>query len=152
MSLLHKRVEENLLRRQSSVELLLLAQEFELTKVLDKCTLALSRINFQDIQHHPDYEKIDTENIVCILQGHLKFLKDQHNRELRNLKEQQTKKNQETLQIVNDISDCWGYNKLPIRGCTCPSYSKSCGDCNNALEKFIKVKCGELYEHLQPTN
>ncbi|XP_066919853.1 BTB and MATH domain-containing protein 38-like [Clytia hemisphaerica] len=146
---LGKRVEENLLRKQSSVDLLLLAQEFQLKKVVDKCTITLSRMSFQDIRHHPHYDQIETENVVHILQGHLKFLKEQHVREVRSIKEQHNKKRQETLEIVNDINCCWGYNKLPIRGCTCPSYSKSCGDCNNALEKFIKIKCGELFEHLQ---
>lgn len=152
IDLLTKRVEDHLLRRQSTVDLLVLAQEFDLSKVIDKCTCTLSRINFQDIRHHPNYEKIDTENVVHILQGHLKFLKDQHVREIRSIKENQLKQQQETLEIVNEINSCWGYNKLPIRGCTCPSYSKSCGDCNSALEKFIKIKCGELFEHLQSPN
>ena len=149
MHQLTKRVEEALLRRQTSIELLLVAQEFELKKIIDKCTCTLSRLSFAEVKQHPKYENITTDNIVSILQGHVKYLKDQHVREIRNIKEQHLKKRQETLEIVNDISSCWGYNKLPIRGCTCPSYTKSCVDCNNALEKFIKVKCGELYEHLQ---
>jgi len=144
-----KRIEEALLRKQSTVELLLLTQEYGLQKVVEKCTSTLSRINFQDVQAHPRYENISTENVVYILQGHVKFLKEQHNREIRLVHEQHAKKKLETLEIVNDISSCYGYNKLPIRGCTCPSYTKSCPDCNNALEKFIKVKCGELFEHLR---
>jgi len=149
MSQLTRRAEEALLRRQTSVELLLIAQEHNLVKVMDKCTCTLSRLNFSDVKLHPKYENITTENVVSILQGHVKYLKDQHQREVRSIRENQVKKRQETLEIVNDINSCWGYNKLPIRGCTCPSYTKSCIDCNNALEKFIKVKCGELYEHLQ---
>jgi len=149
IDMLSRRVEEHLLRRQSSVDLLLLAQEFELSKVVAKCTCALSRLNFQDIRFHPSYEKLETTNVLHILQGHLKFLKDQHVKEIRSIKEHHSKKCHEIFEIVDEINNCWGYNKLPIRGCTCPSYSKSCNDCNNALEKFIKVKCGELFEILR---
>jgi len=146
---LTKRIEESLLTRETSVELLILAQEYGLEKVCEKCTCTLSQMNFQDVQTHPRYDNISTANIVSILQGHVRYLKEKHTREIRTVNEQHAKKKLETLEIVNDISSCWGYNKLPIRGCTCPSYTKSCPDCNNALEKFIKVKCGELFEHLQ---
>ena len=149
MTKMTARIEDVLLRRQTSVELLLIAQEYSLEKLLEKCTCTLSRQSFTDIKQHNHFEDISAENLVTILQGHVKFLKDQHTRDQRTLRENFNKRKAEILEIVNEVNVCWGYNKLPIRGCTCPSYTKSCADCNSALEKFIKLKCGELIEHLQ---
>ena len=145
---LKERIEEDLLRRVSNVDILLLAQEFSLHRLIEKTSSSLARLGFNEIKQHPRYQEISSENLVYILQGHMKHLKEQHVREIRIIKDQFHKRQQELLDIVDTINSCWGYNKLPIRGCTCPSYTKLCSDCNSALEKFIKIKCAELIDHL----
>ena len=98
------------------------------------------------------FEAVDAENLVCLLNNHIRWLKEQHSRELRQAKEQFNKEKCKALEIVTELNSCWGYNKLPIRGCACASYTRSCDNCNTVLEKYVKAKCGELIELLQPNN
>ena len=143
------RCEERLLQRQSTLEHLLLAQEFSLKKLLEKCLNTLSRLQLQEIKIQPHFEDIDADNMVMLLSNHTRWLKEQHAREMRMLREQHNKEKARALEIVEALNNCWGYDKLPIRGCSCASYTKSCDTCNTILEKFVKIKCGELFETLQ---
>jgi len=145
------RCEERLLQKQSSVELVVLAQEFSLKRLLEKCLASLGRMNIQDLKNCVGFDSIEAENLVCLLNNHLRWQKEQHAREIRQLREQSLKEKARILEIANELNSCWGYNKLPIRGCACASYTKSCDNCNTVLEKFVKTKCGELIEALQQT-
>ncbi|XP_022792457.1 BTB and MATH domain-containing protein 15-like isoform X2 [Stylophora pistillata] len=149
ISKLSARCEERLLQKQSSVELVILAQEFSLTRLLEKCLASLARMNIQELKNSPNFDNIEAENLVSLLNNHLRWLKEQHAREIRQLREQFLKEKGRALEIANELNSCWGYNKLPIRGCACASYTKSCDNCCTVLEKFVKTKCGELIEALQ---
>ncbi|EDO36075.1 predicted protein [Nematostella vectensis] len=171
------RCEERLLQKQSSVDLILLAQEFNLTKLLDKCLVSLSRMQLHDLKekadnvgmrhhmnHHtflktasicehvptgqPKFDDIDSSNLIVLLNNNIRWLKEQQARECRQLKDQHNREKATLLETVNELNECWGYNKLPIRGCACPSYTKSCDTCNTVLEKYVKTKCAELIEKL----
>ena len=60
------RCEERLLQRQSTLEHLLLAQEFSLKKLLEKCLNTLSRLQLQEIKIQPHFEDIDADNMVMM--------------------------------------------------------------------------------------
>ena len=134
------------------MELVLLAQEFSLKKLLEKCLNSLSRLQLQELKSQTHFEEIDPENMVVLLSNHSRWLREQHAREIRMLREQHNKEKSRALEIVDALNSCWGYDKLPIRGCACVAYTKSCDNCNTILEKFIKMKCGELFEALQSSN
>ncbi|XP_031551599.1 BTB and MATH domain-containing protein 36-like [Actinia tenebrosa] len=140
--------EERLLQKQSSVDLILLAQEFSLKKLLEKCLNSLSRMHLQELKTHPKFEDIETDHLVSLLTNNIRWLKEQHNREIRQLKEQNIREKSQAVAKVNELNECWGYNKLPMRGCACASYTKSCDICNAVLEKYVKTKCGEIIEVL----
>ncbi|XP_032232047.2 uncharacterized protein LOC5507505 isoform X2 [Nematostella vectensis] len=142
------RCEERLLQKQSSVDLILLAQEFNLTKLLDKCLVSLSRMQLHDLKGQPKFDDIDSSNLIVLLNNNIRWLKEQQARECRQLKDQHNREKATLLETVNELNECWGYNKLPIRGCACPSYTKSCDTCNTVLEKYVKTKCAELIEKL----
>ncbi|RMX54468.1 hypothetical protein pdam_00013169, partial [Pocillopora damicornis] len=115
ISKLTSRCEERLLQKQSSVELVILAQEFSLKRLLEKCLASLARMNFQELKNCPNFDNIEAENLVCLLNNHLRWLKEQHAREIRQLREQFLKEKGRALEIANELNSCWGYNKLPIR-------------------------------------
>ncbi|KAL9951047.1 hypothetical protein ACROYT_G043640 [Oculina patagonica] len=75
ISKLTVRCEERLLQKQSSVELVVLAQEFSLKRLLEKCLASLGRMNIQDLKTCPGFDHIDAENLVCLLNNHLRWLK-----------------------------------------------------------------------------
>ncbi|XP_020893710.1 kelch repeat and BTB domain-containing protein 2 isoform X2 [Exaiptasia diaphana] len=145
--LIHK-CEERLLQKQSSVELILLAQEFSLKRLMEKCLSSLSRMQLQELKVHPKFEEIETCHLVSLLNNNIRWLKEQQVREIRQLKEQHRTEKAGALSIVNELNECWGFNKLPMRGCACASYTKSCDICNTVLEKYVKTKCGELIQAL----
>lgn len=97
---------------------------------------------------HPQFEEIETRHLVTLLNSHIRWLKENQIREVRQLKDQHRTEKSRVLAIVNELNDCWGFNKLPMRGCACASYTKSCDICNTVLEKYVKTKCGELIQAL----
>lgn len=97
---------------------------------------------------HPKFENIETDHLVSLLTNNIRWLKEQQSREIRQLKEQNTREKSQAVAKVNELNECWGYNKLPMRGCACASYTKSCDICNTVLEKYVKTKCGEIIEVL----
>ena len=50
------RCEERLLQKQSSLDLILLAQDFSLKRLLEKCLGSLSRMSLLEIKGHPRFE------------------------------------------------------------------------------------------------
>ena len=115
------RCEERLLQKQSSVELVVLAQEFSLKRLLEKCLASLGRMNIQDLKNCVGFDSIEAENLVCLLNNHLRWQKEQHAREIRQLREQSLKEKARILEIANELNSCWGYNKLPIRSEVAPA-------------------------------
>ncbi|XP_004207266.1 uncharacterized protein LOC101235149 isoform X1 [Hydra vulgaris] len=74
IDILTKKIEKELLRRPTNIDTLVLAQEFSLDKLAEKCISTISRNSFNTAKHHPKYKLLSSDNIVKISEAHINFL------------------------------------------------------------------------------
>ena len=131
-----KRCEEYLLTKNGSMELLIIAQRYNLGLLLQKCIEFARTKTFSELQKDQHYDSLEPHNLIAILQLRVQDLETNV---------EQTKKvmSERDVRLYGCISELVsGYGNF-CSECKSRKVNENCFQCLKMYKEKVKMKCEE---------
>ena len=131
-----KKCEEFLLTKNGSMELLVIAQQYNLVNLLQKCIEFARTKTFSELQQDPYFSSLEPQNLIAILQMRVQDLES-------NLEQTKKVMSERDARLYGCISELVsGYGNFCTE-CKSRKVNVDCFSCLKMYREKVKLKCDE---------
>lgn len=129
-----------------SIETLLVAQEFELGEMLQRCTESIGEnFSLQQLQQHPRYKEIQDKHLVAILTKQISTTSRNIEQNNRSMTEWKNEVLDDCWNMLGYVPDDDGWSKLPDDQSYYfdhlhSEYQPGCKKCSSIISRYIRKK------------
>ncbi|KAL3890397.1 hypothetical protein ACJMK2_002679 [Sinanodonta woodiana] len=150
MSSIKQRCEEYLISNEKSLEILVLAQKFNLKNMYKAGIEFAKTCTLEELEHSPEYRNLKPETLIAIYKDKITMMRNYASDLKQSEKNLTLKTNQLSVEkenmksVLSHIQNIWETpNKRCYKHVNEDSFDFECQDCNEKISREIRKMCAE---------